>query len=213
MSHHKHFPIRIPQYAQGIRAQELRAGVSRSWWAKKWMAAIEGMGLGSRLGRARNYAASGQTVELVIGTNPHAIEQSNNRTIKQSSSVRCEAKVLGARPQPYLVSFDFRCPTGEARERIVAAIRREPMFVARILADDLPTEIEEFFRAEGLTLFPGGPAEGERLYDTIIECSCPDYANPCKHSAAVLLLLGEEISRHPAALLRLRGIEIEELID
>ena len=42
-------------------------------------------------------------------------------------------------------------------------------------------------------------------------CSCPDYANPCKHSAAVLLILGEEIARRPATLVELRGISMEEL--
>ena len=44
-------------------------------------------------------------------------------------------------------------------------------------------------------------------------CSCPDYANPCKHSSAVLLILGEEIAWRPSALLELRGISLEELCD
>ena len=45
------------------------------------------------------------------------------------------------------------------------------------------------------------------------KCSCPDYANPCKHSSAVLLLLGEEVTRLPASLLELRGITLEELYE
>lgn len=44
-------------------------------------------------------------------------------------------------------------------------------------------------------------------------CTCPDYANPCKHSSAVLLVLGEEIARRPATLLELRGLTMEELYD
>ena len=86
------------------------------------------------------------------------------------------------------------------------------MLVARLLADDLPTEVEELFRAEGLTLFPGGKiAPGK--YDMTTRCSCPDYANPCKHSSAVLILLGEEIARRPSTLLDLRGIPMEELYE
>ena len=86
------------------------------------------------------------------------------------------------------------------------------MYIARLLADDLPTEVDALFRAEGYTLFPGGRlAPGK--YDMTTSCSCPDYANPCKHSCAVLFLLGEEIARRPTTLLEVRGISLEELCD
>jgi uncharacterized Zn finger protein len=45
------------------------------------------------------------------------------------------------------------------------------------------------------------------------DCTCPDYANPCKHVSAVLLILGEEIARRPMTLLELRGISEEELYE
>jgi uncharacterized Zn finger protein len=86
------------------------------------------------------------------------------------------------------------------------------MPVARLLADHLPMEVEELFRREGCSLLPGGKL-GPGLYDVTTKCSCPDYANPCKHSSAVLMILGEEISRRPQALLELRGIMMEELYD
>ena len=86
------------------------------------------------------------------------------------------------------------------------------MLVARLLADDLPTEVEVLFRKEGFDLFPGGKL-GPRRYDMTTACSCQDYANPCKHTSAVLLILGEEIARRPATLLELRGILLEELED
>lgn len=123
-----------------------------------------------------------------------------------------EAEVVGTRRDPYLVKMEFRVPDEKARRRIIAAIRAEPMLVARLLVDDFPTEIEEFFRNEGLDLFPGGKIAPGR-YDMTLSCTCPDYANPCKHSAAVLLILGEEIARRPATLLELRGITMEELYD
>ena len=44
-------------------------------------------------------------------------------------------------------------------------------------------------------------------------CTCPDYANPCKHVLAALLVLGEEIARRPLTLLELRGVEEEELYE
>jgi uncharacterized Zn finger protein len=190
----KRYPIRIPRFAAGIRAQESRTGAGGSWWARRWRHVLESMGLGARLGRGRNYAVSGQVVSMEIA-GPHV-----------------SAAVIGTRPEPYAVTVDFRTPEGESRKRIVAALRSEPMVAARLLADDLPMEVEAAFRAEGLDLFPGGKlAPG--AYDMTTRCSCPDYANPCKHSSAVLLLLGEEIARRPSALLELRGISMEELYE
>lgn len=188
------FPVRIPRFAAGIRAQETRGGAARSWWAMAWMQRLEAMGLKGRLGRGKNYALSGQVVELRM-EGPHVA-----------------AQVVGTRPEPYHVSLDFRVPEGEVRQRIVAALRADPMTVARLLAGDLPTTIEDVFKREGFALFPGGKL-GPGRYDMTTNCSCPDYANPCKHTTAVLLILGEEIARHPATLLELRGIAVEELYD
>ncbi len=196
MSKKKRFPIRIPRFAAGIRAQETRGAAGRSWWVKRWAESVEAMGLGARLGRGKNYALSGQVVKL---------EREDGRIL---------AEVVGARPDPYLVTVDFRRPSADALGRIAAALRAEPMLAARLLADDLPLEVGELFRAEGVDLFPGGRLDGEadgRRYDVVTSCSCPDYANPCKHTAAVLLLLGEEIARRPLTLVELRGISEEEL--
>ena len=88
----------------------------------------------------------------------------------------------------------------------------EPMLAARLIADDMPMEVEQAFRDCGLDFFPGGKlAPG--VYDMTTACSCPDYANPCKHVSAVLLILGEEIARRPMTLLELRGIGEEELYE
>ena len=188
----KRYPVRIPRFAAGIRAQESRTGSGRSWWAKRWLAAIEAMSLGARLGRGRNYALSGQVASLRL------------------EGPRATASVVGARPDPYSVGIAFRMPDDAAHARIVSRMRSEPMIVARLLADDLPMDVEAIFRDEGLNLFPGGKL-APRTYDVTTSCSCPDYANPCKHVVAVLLLLGEEIARRPITLLELRGIAMEEL--
>ena len=190
----KRYPVRIPRYATGIRAQESRLGNGRSWWTKEWSRRLEAMGLKGRLGRGKNYALSGQVVSMDLEGN------------------RVVAKVQGLRENPYEVTIDFRTPEDAARERLLNAIRDEPMLVARLLADDLPTEIGLLFRAEGYDFFPGGKlAPGK--YDMTTKCSCPDYANPCKHTAAALLILGEEIARRPMTLLELRGISMEDLCD
>lgn len=190
----KRFPLRIPRFAAGIRAQELRSGASRTWWARRWLEAIEPMGFGGRLARGRNYAISGQIVSIQM-KGPDVI-----------------ADVVGTRPDPYRVNINFSIPDEKVRESIVSDLRAEPMLIARLLADEMPMEVEEIFRRYGVALFPGGKI-GPRKYDVTIDCSCPDWANPCKHSCAVMLILGEEIARRPLTLLELRGIITEELYD
>ena len=190
----KKYPVRIPRYAAGIRAQESRSGGARTWWARRWLEVLERMGLGARLGRGKHYAVSGQVTGMRL-EGPHV-----------------EAQVVGTRPDPYRVTIDFRVPEGAAREAIVARIKGEPMIAARLIADDMPTEVEQAFRDCGLDFFPGGKlAPG--VYDMTTACSCPDYANPCKHVSAVLLILGEEIARRPMTLLELRGIAEEDIYE
>lgn len=194
MSRHKQYPVRVPRFAAGIRAQESRQGVGRSWWAKAWTRRLEAMGLKGRLGRGKSYALSGQVTELKL-TGPHV-----------------DARVVGTRVDPYAITLDFRIPDDVAHDRIVAALKAEPILLARLLADDLPTEVERLFKVEGFDLFPGGKL-GPGRYDMTSACSCPDFANPCKHTTAVLFLLGEEVARRPFTLLELRGITWEELVD
>ena len=190
----KKYPVRIPRYAAGIRAQESRSGGARTWWARRWVEVLERMGLGARLGRGKHYAVSGQVTGMRF-EGPHV-----------------EAQVVGTRQDPYRVTIDFRVPEGAAREAIVSRIKGEPMIAARLIADDMPTEVEQAFRDCGLDFFPGGKlAPG--VYDMTTACSCPDYAHPCKHVSAVLLILGEEIARRPMTLLELRGIAEEDLYE
>ena len=190
----KHYPVRIPRYAAGIRAQESRSGGARTWWARRWLEVLERMGLGARLGRGKHYAVSGQVTGMRF-EGPHV-----------------EAQVVGTRPDPYRVTIDFRVPEGAAREAIVSRIKGDPMIAARLIADDMPTEVEQAFRDCGIDFFPGGKlAPG--VYDMTTACSCPDYANPCKHVSAVLLILGEEIARRPMTLLELRGIAEEDIYE
>lgn len=190
----KHYPVRIPRYAAGIRAQESRSGGARTWWARRWLEVLERMGLGARLGRGKHYAVSGQVTGMRF-EGPHV-----------------EAQVVGTRPDPYRVTIDFRVPEDAAREAIVSRIKGEPMIAARLIADDMPTEVEQAFRDCGIDFFPGGKlAPG--VYDMTTACSCPDYANPCKHVSAVLLILGEEIARRPMTLLELRGIAEEDIYE
>ena len=189
----KTYPPRLARAALGIRAQDLRTLTRKAWWARRWIAAVEALRLGARLGRGRQYAVSGQVTDL------------------QLAGPRVTATVLGSRPQPYTVELTFTTPSDAALDRLAAQLRARPVLLARLLTDDLPTEVETLFAEAGCPLFP---VAGTRPpYDVKMACSCPDWAKPCKHIAAVLFLLGEEIARRPLTLLELRGVEEEELYE
>jgi uncharacterized Zn finger protein len=80
------------------------------------------------------------------------------------------------------------------------------VFLARLLAGEMPADIERAFDRAGLSLFPS------RIRELVTHCSCPDPSNPCKHIAAVYYLLGEEFDRDPFLIFRLRGMTREELL-
>lgn len=172
----------------GIRSQAGRGHRARHWWGQRWIALLENVMPGPRLGRGRSYAASGQVAELQLGAG------------------MVGARVQGASPQPYRVAIKFRTLDEAGRRRVLAALHHQPMLAARLLVRELPPELETIFREAGCLLFP------ERPEDLEMDCSCPDWSSFCKHAAAVCFLLAEAIDRDPLLLLALRGVGREELL-
>ncbi len=183
------FAPRTPLSVQGgIRAQSAHGGKARAWWNQRWIEALESFRLGARLGRGRNYALSGQVAALTVGTGV------------------VTARVQGSNREPYESVIRLKHVEGPAKKRIVQALRERPVLVARLLVGDLPMEAESLLSAEGCPLFP------RRDEDLVTRCSCPDWANPCKHLAAVYYLIGETIAKNPLLLLTLRGISRTDLV-
>jgi uncharacterized Zn finger protein len=174
--------------AGGIKAQSRSGAFGKSWWAKRWLAVLETFGIGGRLARGRAYARSGQVLSIDI----------------EPGTVL--AKVQGSRPTPYKVKIEMKKLDGGAEATLAQALGAQVLFVARLLAGEMPEGIEEAFSSAGLSLFPVQAA------DLRTDCSCPDWSNPCKHIAAVYCLLGEEFDRDPFLLFRLRGIDRERLV-
>jgi uncharacterized Zn finger protein len=70
----------------------------------------------------------------------------------------------------------------------------------------MPQEIEQAFEAAKVSLFPS------QRNDLKTDCSCPDYANPCKHIAAAHYILGERFDEDPFLIFRLRGRTQEQVM-
>jgi uncharacterized Zn finger protein len=172
----------------GLRAQSTRGAIGESWWSKRFLAVLESFALGSRLTRGRNYARAGQVLSLTIA--PGLVS----------------ASVQGSRPSPYAVSVKLKVLPDKAWQAVEQALASQALFTARLLAGDMPAEIEEVFSAAGAPLFPTGVAQLD------MRCSCPDYQVPCKHLAATFYLLAEAFDADPFEILHWRGRDKETLL-
>ena len=181
-------PSRPLQAKGGIKAQSKRGTFGESWWAKRWIAVLEGFDIGSRLERGRSYARRGQVLSIDI------------------KKGLVKAKVQGSRPTPYSVEIKLNVLSTVNWQQLAVVLSQQVIFTAKLLAGEMPQDIEQAFKDAGLSLFP------TQLKDLQTECSCPDWSNPCKHIAAVYYLLGEEFDRTPFLLFTLRGMNREELV-
>jgi uncharacterized Zn finger protein len=171
----------------GIKATK-RGSFAQNWWAKRWIKTLESFNLGARLGRGKSYARKGQVTSIKI----------------EAGLVR--AKVQGSKPKPYSVTIKIRTLTGSEWELLAEKLASKPIFAAKLLAGEMPEDIDSAFKEIGLSLFP------ETLDDLETDCSCPDWSNPCKHIAAVYYLLGEEFDRDPFLIFKLRGVDMDDFI-
>ena len=183
------YPPSSPLPADGIKAQT-RAGQAfgQTWWGGKWIAALERLVNPGRLQRGRSYARRGQVLNIDFMGN------------------RVESRVQGSRREPYEVTIEIRSIDDKRWNRVVEAMASQAIFAAKLLAGEMPQDIEEAFSSAKVALFP------ERAADLKTECSCPDYANPCKHISAVYYLLGERFDADPFLLFQLRGRSKDQII-
>jgi uncharacterized Zn finger protein len=175
------------RHANGIKAQSGRQ-FGKTWWASKWLAALERLIDPGRLSRGRSYARSGQVLNLDIKPG------------------RVDSRVQGSRPSPYKVQIEIKPLSEKDWKRVADTMGAQAIFAAKLLAGEMPQNIEEAFAATDVNLFPASRG------DLKTECSCPDWSNPCKHIAAVYYLLGEQFDADPFLLFRLRGKNKDEII-
>ena len=188
MSYYNYENTKPIEVRGGIRAGSKRGAFGASWWAKRWTRTLEEFQLGGRLSRGRSYARRGQVMSL---------------DIRQGGVT---AKVQGSRKRPYDVSITVQTISPQDWEHVQEAMAEQPIIAASLLSGRMPDNIEETFAAVGLSMFPN------RRDDLETDCSCPDWSNPCKHIAAVYLLLGEEFDRDPFLIFRMRGMDREDLL-
>lgn len=181
-------PPSVPLPADGIRARSRRGDIGETWWSKRFIGILESFDLGGRLVRGRRYARAGQVLDLAI------------------TPGEVTASVQGSRPKPYEVRVGMLTLSAKDWARVEAVMASRAVFLAKLLAGEMPRDIEEAFTESRLSLLPASAR------DLTSDCSCPDWSNPCKHIAATYYLLAEAFDADPFLIFRWRGRDRDELL-
>ncbi|MEB3339237.1 SWIM zinc finger family protein [Okeania sp.] len=160
----------------------------KEWWTQQWIDLLNSYRFKKRLERARNYARQGNVLSLKF------------------KEQRIIAQVQGTAPEPYKLSLWLDTFSDEDWNYIIQTLSERAIFTAKLLAGEMPQNIEEVFAANGLRLFPF------TLEEIHSRCDCPDKARVCKHIAAVYYLLGDRFSDDPFLLFQLRGRTQEKIL-
>lgn len=170
------------------------------WAGQRWLRVVEQATPGAAMVDGLTYAKDGQTKKFFV--NPGKVD----------------ALVQGRADRPYTASFTLAQIGDEAWARVVAAMADGAIYSAKLLAGELPANIEDLFGPLDLRLFPAEPG------DVKASCTCadfaalaaqPDPASPrwCKHLACAAYLLAQRLATEPFLMFHLRGLDGVELLE
>lgn len=159
------------------------------WWTLEFVGHIERCSANPRLtASAKSCARSGKVLEASL------------------CAGMIEARVRGHGKHSYQVRL-YCEPLAEGQAiRLKRRLAEKAITAATLLSGEIPPEAEEAFASEGLSLFPNGFARQRRM------CNCPDQGSSCKHILAVLFVIADVIDRDPMALLKIRGLDRDDLL-
>jgi len=158
----------------------------KTWWGEHWLRSLENVDYDNRLPRGASYARSGHVKDIKIKGN------------------QIVAKVAGSRPTPYKVTVIVP-PFFEADvERLMEQIIKRPALISKLLNRELDPSILNIAENLGLKVFP------RQWTDFKMQCSCPDWAVPCKHLASVIYMLSREIDNNPFMVFEIHNVNLLE---
>ena len=160
--------------------------IARTFWGKAWCDNLESyMDYANRLPRGRTYVRNGSVVHLDV--RPGEIEA----MVSGSELYRVKITMVAAAKAKWKV-LCRECAGGIGS-------------LVELLQGRLSDRVMDIITRKATGLFPS-PAEIK------LDCSCPDWAEMCKHVAAVLYGVGARLDQNPELLFVLRSVNHEELI-
>lgn len=158
----------------------------KTWWGEHWLRSLEHVDYDNRLPRGASYARSGHVKEVKIKGNHIA------------------AKVAGSRPRPYNVTIIVPPFFEDQVEALMEGLIQRPVLISKLLNRELDPEILTIAEEKGLKVFP------RQWTDFKMQCSCPDWAVPCKHLAAVIYMISREIDNNPFLVFEIHNVNLLE---
>jgi uncharacterized Zn finger protein len=162
--------------------------IARTWWGKAWIQNLESYAdYANRIGRGSAYVKNGMVLDLQIA--PGSVK----------------ALVQGSRREPYAVSIGIDKLSAVTWNAIAAQSSNKIGGLADLTEGRFPEELARIFLRQGKGLFPS-PKEIH------FDCSCPDWADMCKHVAAALYGVGARLDYDPLLFFTLRDIDFSALL-
>ncbi len=163
-----------------------RGAVAKTFWGKAWCDNLERYSdYSNRLPRGRTYVRNGSVIDLKISAG------GVNALVVGSSLYKVAVKVVAVPDKQWQA---IRADCSNSIDSLV-----------ELLQGKLSNAVMERICKPGLGLFPA-PA-GMKF-----SCSCPDWADMCKHVAAVLYGVGVRLDHDPDLLFKLRCVDAKELV-
>ena len=160
--------------------------IARSFWGQAWCANLERYSdYENRLPRGRSYVRNGSVLDLQIG--------------------KGEVTAMVAGSNLYNIKIAIAPVKGARWKGICRDCAGTIDSLVELLQGRLAKAVMDRVSRQGDGLFP---APGEIK----LSCSCPDWADMCKHVAAALYGVGARLDEKPELLFVLRGVDENELI-
>src|SRR5574344_1932674 len=129
----------------------------RTWWGMQWLGALKNIDYSNRLPRGASYAKNGMVQEIKFNENV------------------IHAKVCGSSSTPYSVNIKLPRFNENQIDKLIDIIISQPVVLSKLLNRQLDIELSSMAENAGMRLFP------RSWTDLRMDCSCPDWAVPCKH--------------------------------
>ncbi|WP_430231829.1 SNF2-related protein [Nitrosomonas communis] len=161
-------------------------GYGQTWWGAQWLNSLSQIDYDNRLPRGRSYANKGAVAKIEI----------------QHGNIY--ARVKGSRPRPYDVTIKVPPMPSQQTKALLDAVALDQVIISKMLNRKLDPAVLEHAKTLKVAIFP------TRWTDLSMSCSCPDWAVPCKHLAAVIYLISREIDGNPFIVFSLKGIDLTQ---
>ncbi len=156
----------------------------KTWWGEQWLGALKNIDYSNRLPRGASYARNGMVQEINFSGNI------------------ISAKVKGSRRTPYSETIKLPGFSSKDIDKLVKLIQEQPVVLSKLFNRQLDESLAKMAEEAGMPLFP------KQWKDLKMNCSCPDWAVPCKHLAAVIYKTSMEIDNNPFLVFSLHGVDL-----